>query len=148
MLSFLAPHLCCGCGEIDRNLCDSCRYDIISEPYGVCIDCGRPEPRGICPDHGTSFDRAWIVGERKDVLQRLIGLFKFKNVKTAAGALADLLDARLPTLPSRTVLVPIPTAPSHIRERGYDHLELIARHLSARRNIIIRHVLRRNDDST
>jgi ComF family protein len=83
--------------------------------------------------HHAFFDFAWVVGERAGGLQRLIGGLKFLYMRATAGALADLLDSSLPPLPRGCVLVPIPTIRPHIRQRGYDHMLLIARRLSKRR---------------
>lgn len=148
MLSVVAPHLCSGCGEIGSPLCDHCKYDIIENAFMGCIVCGSPTTVGVCQQHHIYYQRAWVVGERKAVLQRLIGNYKFQNVKAGAETLADLLDDRLPDLPANTVIVPIPTAPAHIRERGYDHLLLIAKYLAFKRGLPIERLLGRANTAT
>lgn len=97
--------------------------------------CAGPSKDGICQHHETGYDKAWIVGERQGTLQRLIGSFKFQNVKAASRSLAVLLDERIPALPEGTVIVPVPTASLHIRERGYDHTLLIAQHFAYLRGL-------------
>jgi ComF family protein len=77
------------------------------------------------------------VADRRDHLQRLIGNYKFTNARAAHRPLAELLDTNLPELPENTVIVPVPTVSSHIRERGYDHMLLIARRLSRLRRLPI-----------
>ena len=148
MLSVVAPHLCSGCGKIGSPLCDHCKYDIIEKSFIGCIVCGRPTSVGVCQQHHISYQRAWVVGERKAVLQRLIGNYKFQNMKAAAEPLAGLLDERLPDLPADTVIVPIPTAPAHIRERGYDHLLLMAKYLAFKRGLPIERLLGRANMAT
>jgi len=148
MLSVVAPHLCSRCGKVGSLLCDSCKYDIMKSSFVGCIVCGAPTAVGICQRHHISYQRAWVVGERKAVLQRLIGNYKFQNMKAAAETLADLLDERLPDLPIDTVIVPIPTASSHIRERGYDHLLLIAKYLALKRGVSIERLLGRANTAT
>lgn len=96
---------------------------------------------GMCPLHKTAYIQTWIVGLRQGVLQRLIGGFKFQNMKASASVLAELLDERLPPLSDRTIIIPVPTSPSHIRERGYDHTLLIAQHLGYRRRLQVDHHL-------
>jgi len=145
LLSVVAPHLCSGCGQIGSTFCDNCKYDIVSEPYSECIICEMPADLGICADHKVAFNQAWVVGVRSDGLQRLIGGFKFRNMKASAIDLADLLDRRLPVLPSTSVLVPVPTATSHIRERGYDHMLLIANRLGILRGTPTSQLLIRNN---
>jgi ComF family protein len=135
LLNLVAPHLCSGCGKVGTLLCDECKYDIISEPYERCLVCQAPSVGGICKKHRVAYSKAWCVGERRDCLQRLIGGYKFKNTRAAYLPLADLLDKRLPELPKNTVIVPVPTVESHVRERGYDHVGLIARHLGRKREL-------------
>ena len=135
LLALVAPHHCSGCHEIGTLLCDNCKYDISSEWSERCIQCLAPSPTGICSHHRAAYKKAWFVGERKDTLQHLIGGLKFQNTKAAAKHLADLLNDHLPDLPADTIIIPIPTAASHIRERGYDHMLLIAQHLAQKRNL-------------
>ena len=85
------------------------------------------------------------MGERGGVLQRLIGGFKFRNVKEAALPLAELLRDRLPRLGRQYTIVPIPTIPAHIRERGYDHMELIASRLASLTHSSVARVLVRRE---
>jgi hypothetical protein len=44
----------------------------------------------------NTFNSFMIVGVRKDVLQRLVGLYKLKRAKSASMSLADLPGTILP----------------------------------------------------
>ncbi|MDB5179840.1 MAG: putative Phosphoribosyltransferase [Candidatus Saccharibacteria bacterium] len=145
LLAVVAPHLCSGCGHIGSTFCDNCKYNIIEEPFSGCILCERPSVQGVCDDHKTAFNQAWTVGVRSGALQRLIGGFKFRNMKASSIDLADLLHKRLPQLPHSTVFVPIPTTSAHIRERGYDHMLLIAKELGRLRHTPVEQLLIRNN---
>lgn len=59
---------------------------------------------------------------------------------------ADLLDATLPELPANTIVTTIPTASSHIRQRGYDHALLIGKRVAATRSLQFAHLLKRNHE--
>lgn len=144
-LGFIAPHYCCGCGKVGSLLCDNCKYNIINEPYECCIVCGMSVAgsRGVCARHLLPYERAWCVGERTDELQRLIGDFKFSRAKSAHKTLAELLNETLPYLPEETIIVPVPTVRSHVRERGFDHMLLIARELGKYRQLPVQAILRR-----
>jgi ComF family protein len=137
VLEFVAPHLCSGCGKIGTLLCNNCKNDIIKNPLTTCISCGRADSEGICGTHHLPYQNAWIVGPRQGTLKRLIGGYKFQNMKAGARHLAELLDARLPVFDLDTVLVPIPTAASHVRERGYDHILLMTQYLAELRGLSI-----------
>jgi ComF family protein len=58
-------------------------------------------------------------------------------------SLGDLLLFVLPDLPKDTVIVPVPTISSHVRERGYDHMLLIAKYIAKSRRLECRQLLRR-----
>jgi ComF family protein len=146
LLSVVAPHLCSGCGQVGSLFCDNCKYDIIAEPFSGCVLCEKPSRLGICADHKAAFNQAFVVSHRSGALQRLIGGFKFRNMKSASASLADLLDSRLPRLPDRSVFVPIPTAPPHIRERGYDHMLLVATTLASKRHVPLSPLLVRTNN--
>ena len=109
-----------------------------------CIVCGKPHNMGVCYHHKVAFQQAFIVGERQGELQRLIGGFKFRNMKESCVPLAELLCARLPSLDTAVVLVPMPTIPAHIRERGYDHMTLIAKELGRLSHQPIHYLLARD----
>ena len=136
LLSKVAPHLCCGCGKIGTLLCDNCKYDINSDLFIQCLACrGAADETGLCHHCNVPYERAWCVGERSGVLQRLVGDFKFQNMYAAHIPLAQLLDERISELPSNTIVVPVPTIAAHIRERGYDHTKLIAKQIARRRKL-------------
>ncbi|MES2630739.1 MAG: phosphoribosyltransferase family protein [Patescibacteria group bacterium] len=88
------------------------------------------------------------MSERVTVLRRVVDAYKFEYVKAAAHSLVDLLDESLPILPKNMVIVPVPTAASHIRQRGYDHLDILARLLSLRRGLPVARLLERSSTKT
>jgi ComF family protein len=144
LLSLIAPHLCCSCGVEGAILCDHCRYDIVNESYSACLECGTVVgSRGVCAACAVPYSRAWCVGERTDGLQRLIGMYKFQSVIAAGAVIGDLVLDVLPELPSETVVIPVPTVRSHIRERGFDHALVMAKHVSKKRRLRLATVLRR-----
>lgn len=147
-MEHIAPHPCFGCGKIGTILCPNCKYNITHELFSGCVLCANISQEGICAQHDAPICKAWVVSERVTVLKRVIDAYKFEYVKAAAHTLIDLIDTILPLLPSNTVIVPIPTASSHVRQRGYDHLDILARLLSLRRGMPIAHLLERSSAKT
>lgn len=138
LLNIIAPHYCSGCEKTGTLLCENCKYDISIEPFEGCIVCSKvTDDDNLCRYCATPYNRAWCVGERTDSLQRLIGQYKFRSAKAAYKPIGDLLLERLPELPANTVIVPVPTVASHIRERGYDHMLLIARYIAKKRQLVL-----------
>lgn len=149
LLSIIAPHYCCWCGKIGSLLCENCKYDIAIEPFESCVACGTLATGvdSLCSQCITPYSRAWCVGDRRESLQRLIGLYKFQRAYSGYKELASLLDARLPILSENVVIVPIPTVTPHIRERGYDHMMMIARRLAGLRNLKVEPALIRSTNT-
>lgn len=144
LLSPLAPHLCCGCGKTGSILCDSCKHDNAEEPYIGCIMCGTNDNiDGICVKCRQFADRGWCVGLRSGVLRKLVDDYKFERMRSASRTLASLLDDKIEQLPSTTIVVPVPTIPSHIRQRGYDHAALLAKAFARQRELAYRSYLYR-----
>lgn len=142
LLSTIASHLCCNCRKVGTLLCQHCKKDILDEPFFNCLACGRLAGElGVCSDCKVPYERAWCVAERSDAVERLIDAYKFEYTIAAARSLAELLDGCLPQLPEGAIVVPIPTIPSHTRQRGYDHMKLVCRYFARRRGLVMQELL-------
>jgi ComF family protein len=148
LLQIVAPHPCFGCGKVGSTICLDCKYDIVHDPYVGCFYCQTPTLVGICSKHSGLVERAAIVSMRATTLKAAIDGLKFHNAKATAKDLAEILDLSLPELPEDTILVPVPTLPSHRRQRGFDQVELIARHFSQIRSLTVSYCLERTTTTT
>lgn len=140
LLNALLPHRCCSCGEIGTLLCESCKINILEEVFLGCILCGQPCGRkGLCQQCSRSLpcEQGWCVGERSGALKKLIDEFKFSSSRSGAKVIVSLLDGVLPVLPADITVVGVPTAPSTIRIRGFDHIGLIVRGFASKRGLRI-----------
>ncbi len=114
----------------------------------VCVSCNRPTGRlWLCNTCKMPYEQAWLVGERSGTLQRLVGLYKFERAKSAYQSLGKLLLDVLPELPPETVVIPVPTTPARIRERGYDHMLLVARYVAKTRNLKSQQLIKRQTNT-
>jgi ComF family protein len=129
ILSLIAPHYCSECDEIGSSLCPGCKYNIVDD-------------KSYELNH-----RVRVVGTYKGVLGTLIKSLKFDRSVEAAKILGTLLDYCLPDYGKNVIVVPVPTIDTHIRQRGYDHMMLIAREFAKLRNYEISHALKRNSSS-
>lgn len=146
LLDLVAPHSCCGCGEIGALLCAECKNDIVLEPPLVCLGCGRMTVHGgMCDPCRRSWQvtDGWLVGWRDQSLKALLDAYKFQSTQSGSKVLAGLLDERLPLLSPGLKIVVVPTAPSHVRARGFDHALRIAQSLGRLRKLPVRPILRR-----
>lgn len=152
-ISWFAPHICEGCGAVGSTLCNRCNKDILATLWVRCVQCLRPiDPKSrslygvICITcrRQSPFARVYVVGERSGALQRLIGNFKYFSRRDSARSIARLLSATLPNrLPDGMNIVFAPTSPKHIRERGFDHMRLVAKELGKQRNLPVTPIIRR-----
>ena len=147
LLSFIAPHLCLGCGQTGLLMCQSCKENIVDEASERCIACERQTGRYLCNGHADVIEYAWYVARRADALEWLIDAYKFENARTAYRPLGDLLNARLPDLSPGVIVVPVPTIAAHIRQRGYDHVLLVARRVAALRGLRVAPLLTRRTNT-
>ena len=144
LLTIIAPHYCCSCGNVGHLLCHSCKLNIARMRVISCVLCTKPAIFGICYRHKVAYQQVWCVGIRHGTLEVLIDVFKFQRALEAARHLADLAHMILPQTNVPTVIVPIPTASPHIRSRGYDHMQRVAHYLSKKSGIPIRTLLTRS----
>ena len=144
LLRWLSPHICEGCGQVGDSLCERCNFYILKHRWPKCLNCRclmtivERAPRGnLCRDcrRRLPFARAFVVGSRTKTLKKLVGNYKYFSRRESARAIAGLLSAILPEELPDLVIVPLPTIPQHIRERGFDHMKLVARRLSRQRNL-------------
>lgn len=126
----LAPHSCRGCGHIGQAVCDHCKKYITQNHQNICPFCHQPKTNGSCIC-SPQLPPIFIAGERKDLLGNLIQEYKFHSVRALARPLAEILDHSLPHFDNQVIIIPLPTIGRHIRERGFDHTMLIAKHLAS-----------------
>jgi ComF family protein len=138
-VGWLAPPLCVGCGLEGNALCPACSLAEIT-PFGArCWRCG------ALSEHSLTCDRCkrtgaprhlWISTDYEGAAKELVRLFKFGHLRAASAPIAKLMAGTLRDYSTEEIsqsdylLVPIPTATSRIRERGFGHSELLARELS------------------
>jgi ComF family protein len=77
----------------------------------------------------------FVSAEHNSSAKEIVALLKFQRVKAAANVISDWLDLQLPSLSPETIILPVPTANSRVRRRGYDQACLIGRSLSRKRDL-------------
>jgi competence protein ComFC len=130
IISLYAPHACVGCATEGSLLCMSC-IDCLEAPQSVCYLCRKESRNGrTCLECRSKSDLVSLnsltqyAGVAKDLLWSL----KFDRAQAAADIIGQLLTEQYAGRVSSDVLiVPVPTATSRVRKRGYDQAVLIAR---------------------
>ena len=119
----LVQGACPGCGRPGRGVCPDCTLEVMS---------GRPGPR----ERGGISLPLWSAGEYVDPLRRIISRAKDHHRWDAIAllgrrlgfAVAGIADELHLTGPG--ILLPIPSKPSAVRERGLDFTQALARQAS------------------
>lgn len=150
ILDFIAPEACLECGSEGLIWCDNCRLQhealpsrcflchSITENHKVCVKCRK----------NTKLNIAYVYGEYKDINQQLIRAFKFDCKRHVGLRIARSMASILPYYPpsEEVYFVPVPTIPSHIRQRGFDQTVILAKELSKQTGLKTKDILRRSSN--
>ncbi|MGH7157204.1 MAG: ComF family protein [Candidatus Saccharimonadales bacterium] len=152
-VGWLAPPQCVGCSLEGSALCQACATSEIL-PFGErCWRCNSLSPHcRTCPKcrlpGSPSF--VWINTDHEGLVRQLISLYKFGHQRVAAEPIAELMvdnfrdfNSSQDILSKNYLVVPIPTATSRIRERGFGHSELLARKIALKLRLEQTNALRR-----
>ena len=95
----------------------------------------------------TSLKNVWVAVDYEKGIKELIHHYKYERGRTAATSLAMILDGALPYFTPDTLVTHVPTAPSRVRVRGYDHALLLAKEFAKIRGLKHRSLLGRVGES-
>lgn len=133
IVAWYAPHVCIGCNRPGDLLCLGCQEGLpaatsrcyrcraLAESGRTCAACRRQSP----------LYSVRVVTDYEGVSKDLVRKFKFDGARAAARPIARTMNTLLSDDQGLLVLVPIPTASSRRRHRGFDQARLIARELAA-----------------
>lgn len=144
-LSLLAPHICVGCDREGAVLCRQCAFAVSTLP-SICYVCLRAtKDNAPCAPHTTKYSPAsvYIAAEYSDAAKLAIKAYKFDYKRSAAKDLAFLLAGVLPYFGDEWVVSYVPATGGHVRERGFHHTRLIARHVAKAQGCAMKETLLR-----
>lgn len=132
LLEAVFPTRCAGCDMPGRLLCDSCARELRRiDLGGACPRCGAPFGHIVCTECWETeyaFAAAVCVSSLERPLSRAITLYKDSGERRLARLLGELiLEAVEPWTGWPSAVVPVPATHRAVRERGFDHIEQIAR---------------------
>lgn len=129
---YIAPYQCFACGTDGALLCKAC-LQLMPEAESVCYKCGRETTNYFtctsCAKSGLP-NAVYCGTDYEFAGKQLVHNLKFDHSYEAARLIAIHLSRLLCDIPKSTVIVPLPTAPRRVRERGFDQSVLIAKELS------------------
>ncbi len=135
LISGIAPYDCLGCGSEGRLLCAGCSRGLRPAP-ACCYRCRIPSVGSLtCPAclSATCLRQVAAATVYEELAKNLVWKLKFGRAMGAAREIAAQMVplARHPG-PGGLLIVPVPTATTRIRQRGYDQARLLARELARR----------------
>ena len=126
---YIAPHECLACGHEGALLCDRC-IQLLPDPVPRCYRCGRTDNGWktckTCRKQ-SPLEQVIVATMYEGFAEAVIRKLKFERAYAAHATIAAIMA---PYVPVNTVLVPIPTATSRVRQRGYDQALLISNKLA------------------
>lgn len=154
LLDFFFPKYCVSCKKFGSYLCVNCFSYISFEDSYLCLVCNRASFDGLThPGCKTRYtiDGAFSSISYKGVVKKLLYAFKYKPYLSDLNhILGDLFYEGIiqheqfqKALELGPVLVPIPLHSSRLKQRGYNHAELLAKGLSQRLNLPVQNILKR-----
>lgn len=135
MIDFVYPPRCAGCDKPGELFCPECvsNVSIVHQPY--CSICGRATKRqGLCercqnlhPLYVSA--RSWAI--YAEPLRHALHTLKYRNNLGLARVFADhLASIVLKNKWQPDIIIPIPLCKSHMKNRGFNQAEQLARPLS------------------
>ncbi len=158
LLDFIFPRRCVSCQRFGSYICAKCFSYISFIDSGTCIVCQKAAIGSLthpkCLNKYTP-DGAFSSLVYRGVVKRLIYRFKYKPfLSDMSDMLLDLFyegiiqkEEFMITLDKKSVFVPIPLHQSRMRERGYNHSEILAKGLSQKFNIKVLKILHRTKNT-
>ncbi len=159
MLRWLYPVVCelCGCIS-ERSLCPACRDTLRRVPRPICLYCGTAQ-RAVPPDaescdacrgRARPFSFARSALQRTEETMELLYRFKYHRQAYLASGMAAILHELWECTPElasyeQAALVPVPMAGRHLRQRGFNQAEELARELGKLRRMPLAHALLRRE---
>ena len=141
-LDVVFPIDCMGCGARGCFICSACAEGMPKVERPFCTVCANPGVAGICAwcqAHAPSIDaiRSPYLYVPSSPIYRAITSLKYGGMRSIAPELAELLHSfwnrRRTADPD--IIVPVPTHPSRVRQRGYSQAFLIAHELGRRMKV-------------
>lgn len=132
-------------------MCPACAAELPRLPSPGCPVCARPTPLGetcgACLVHPPRYDTTHAVWSYAFPVDRLIHALKYAHRLASADFLGRAMADALPDGPPPDLILPVPLAPTRLKERGFNQAIELARPLAARigRPMLLHEVRRTRD---
>lgn len=130
VMALIAPHTCISCGVEGSVLCKTCLLTAGEPIEPRCAGCHSLSPNyKTCESciHWLKAYSVFVSTKYEGLYEQLLRSLKFDLMRQAVDPIAQIMTEVIENknLPVDLLLCPLPTAPSRIRQRGFDHTKLI-----------------------
>lgn len=132
MIALLAPHCCSGCGVEGAVVCRACATALPTAGE-ICYRCLEVSLEGVACQKclpTLPFGAVQAATDYFGLSRQLVRILKFHHAAAAARPMARLMAPLLAGYPD-AYLLPVPTATTRVRQRGYDQAKLLTKELAA-----------------
>lgn len=145
LISLISPHHCVVCSDIADGMCKKCMLQLKPFNSHNCILCGYGLNTGsrCCSSCELANVNQLITVKMSKDLRKLLHEYKYNNKRAFCKVLAQIVSNNIDNTGRNYIIVPLPPSSKHRRQRGYDHILNIVRHLSKMTNCEYEMVLRR-----
>ena len=133
LIGVIAPHYCLACGGEGDLVCNNCASAVAIPLPSRCYVCKATTDDFVVCDRcrvKSHLRHVWISAQYSGLAKQLVQVYKFERGQEGAKFISKSMANVLPLINQRAILVPIPTATSRQRVRGYDHTKLLAKEVS------------------
>jgi ComF family protein len=128
VFGLLAPHLCLACGLEGSLLCKSC-LQTAGEPIAPrCAGChALTQDFKTCKSCSSwlKVSAVYVATIYEGVYEKILRELKFNAKRQAIYPIAHIMADCMRQIDNNTILCPLPTASSRIRQRGFDHTKML-----------------------
>jgi competence protein ComFC len=145
LLERLFPEKCFSCQKEGEIICIDCGKYIETEKDYQCPHCKRTNDNaGFCSNNCSKwyeFNKLIVCTRYQSSMRTLIKLYKYRNKKSLYSFFGGMMWTRINeflrknTLNERSFLIPVPIDKKKLRDRAYNHCELISKFLSQKTGI-------------
>jgi len=129
--AIIAPHQCLACGDEGSVLCGRCITSAGNSPISRCAGCKvLTTDFSVCKSckRWLPLTQIQVATEYDGIYEQLVKSYKFDCARQAVEPIAKIMVDTIDfsqTGKIGVIYCPLPTAPSRIRQRGFDHTRLL-----------------------
>lgn len=138
LVDLISPLECLDCGSEGSILCKWCLPNVIEAIPSRCYKCcAQTNDCLTCKKcrAKTPLKQVWVVAQHSGTAKKLVQELKFGYKRQVAEVIATCLSDHMPYLTPDIVVTHVPTASNRVRQRGFDHAQLIAKQLAQHREL-------------